>query len=45
MRGLDALDEPPRTAILLGDIECDRPLDALAEPLLARARKALEAGQ
>lgn len=35
-RGLDALAEPPTTAVLLGDIECDRPLDALAEPLLSR---------
>jgi len=35
-RGLDSLQRPPKTAVLLGDIECDRPLDALAEPLLAR---------
>lgn len=35
-RGLDALAVPPAAAILLGDIECDQPLDALAAPLLSR---------
>ena len=31
-----SLDPPPRAAILLGDIQCDRPLDDLAAPLLDR---------
>ncbi len=35
-RGLSRLDTPPRDAVLLGDIQCDRPLDILAEPFLAR---------
>lgn len=35
-RGLAALDVQPRAAILLGDIECDRPLDVVAAPLLDR---------
>lgn len=35
-RGLAALDPLPRAAVLLGDIQCDRPLDELAEPLLSR---------
>jgi predicted phosphodiesterase len=35
-RGLDTLRDPPRSVVLLGDIECDRPLDALAAPLLDR---------
>jgi len=35
-RGLTALDEPPRAAVLLGDVQAERPLDALAEPLLRR---------
>jgi predicted phosphodiesterase len=34
--GLAALPAPPRAAILLGDIQCDRPLDHLAAPLLSR---------
>lgn len=35
-RGLAALPQPPHAAILLGDIQCERPLDALAAPLLDR---------
>jgi predicted phosphodiesterase len=35
-RGLAELDPLPQAAILLGDIECDRPLDELAAPLLDR---------
>jgi predicted phosphodiesterase len=35
-RGLASLDALPHAAILLGDIQCDRPLDDLAEPLLDR---------
>ena len=35
-RGLASLDPLPRAAILLGDIQCDRPLDDLAAPLLDR---------
>jgi predicted phosphodiesterase len=35
-RGLDALADPPGAAVLLGDIECDQPLDELAAPLLDR---------
>jgi predicted phosphodiesterase len=34
--GLAALPAPPAAAILLGDIQCDRPLDELAAPLLRR---------
>jgi predicted phosphodiesterase len=34
--GLAARSTPPRAAILLGDIQCDRPLDELAAPLLER---------
>lgn len=34
-RGLDGCD-PPSAAVLLGDIECTRPLDVVAAPLLAR---------
>ena len=34
--GLAALSRPPRAAILLGDIQCDAPLDGLAAPLLDR---------
>jgi len=34
--GLAALPTPPKVAILLGDIQCDRPLDELAAPLLGR---------
>jgi predicted phosphodiesterase len=35
-RGLAALERHPRAAILLGDIQCDQPLDRLAAPLLDR---------
>ena len=35
-RGLASLDPLPGAAILLGDIQCDRPLDELAAPLLDR---------
>ena len=35
-QGLAALDEQPRAAILLGDIQCELPLDVLAAPLLDR---------
>jgi predicted phosphodiesterase len=35
-RGLAALNPLPCAAILLGDIQCDRPLDRLAAPLLDR---------
>ena len=34
--GLAALSELPRVAVLLGDIQCDRPLDQVAAPLLDR---------
>ena len=34
--GLAALPAPPKAAILLGDIQCDEPLDSLAAPLLDR---------
>jgi predicted phosphodiesterase len=34
--GLAAQSAMPRAAVLLGDIQCDRPLDELAAPLLAR---------
>ncbi|MEO8715689.1 MAG: hypothetical protein ABI369_11805, partial [Acetobacteraceae bacterium] len=34
--GLAALDRLPEHAILLGDVQCDRPLDVLAAPLLGR---------
>jgi predicted phosphodiesterase len=34
--GLAKLSAPPRAAVLLGDIECTRPLDELAAPLLRR---------
>jgi predicted phosphodiesterase len=34
--GLAALAQPPRAAVLLGDIQCERPLDDLAAPLLQR---------
>lgn len=33
-QGLAALPEPPAAAVLLGDMECDAPLDVLAAPLL-----------
>ncbi len=32
--GLSSLPAPPRAAVLLGDIECARPLDVVAAPLL-----------
>ena len=35
-RGLASLDPLPQAAILLGDLQCDRPLDELAAPLLDR---------
>ena len=35
-RGLAELDPLPKAAILLGDIQCERPLDELAAPLLDR---------
>ena len=35
-RGLASLDPLPQAAILLGDVQCDRPLDQLAAPLLDR---------
>jgi len=34
--GLAALTTPPKVAVLLGDVQCDRPLDELAAPLLDR---------
>lgn len=34
--GLAGLEAVPEHAVLLGDIQCDRPLDALAAPLLER---------
>ena len=34
--GLAAQTTPPKVAVLLGDIQCDRPLDELAAPLLDR---------
>lgn len=34
LRGLDKEPRTPRAAVLLGDMECDRPLDELAAPLL-----------
>ena len=35
-QGLASLEKTPRAAILLGDIQCDQPLDVLAAPLLDR---------
>ena len=35
-RGLESLHALPRAAVLLGDLQCDRPLDELAAPLLDR---------
>jgi predicted phosphodiesterase len=35
-RGLAALEQPPRAAVLLGDMQCHQPLDLLAAPLLDR---------
>jgi predicted phosphodiesterase len=34
--GLAAMAQPPAAAVLLGDMECDAPLDVLAAPLLRR---------
>lgn len=34
--GLSTLPTPPKAAVLLGDIECEKPLDAVAAPLLDR---------
>ncbi len=34
--GLAALATQPKAAVLLGDVQCDRPLDELAAPLLRR---------
>ena len=35
-RGLAALPVPPAAAVLLGDMQCDQPLQHVAAPLLAR---------
>jgi predicted phosphodiesterase len=35
-RGLSRLTTLPRAAVILGDVQCDRPLDELAAPLLSR---------
>ena len=35
-RGLASLDALPAAAVLLGDMQCDRPLDEVAAPLLDR---------
>lgn len=35
-RGLSRLAELPKAAVILGDVQCDRPLDELAAPLLSR---------
>jgi predicted phosphodiesterase len=35
-RGLARLDTAPKAAVILGDVQCDEPLDVLAEPLLRR---------
>ncbi|HQT78811.1 MAG TPA: metallophosphoesterase, partial [Rhodopila sp.] len=37
-RGLAQLAEPPDAAIILGDVQCEQPLDMLAAPLLRAAR-------
>ncbi|WP_149536943.1 metallophosphoesterase family protein [Siccirubricoccus phaeus] len=34
-RGLARLDRPPEDVVLLGDMECHQPLDALVAPILA----------
>lgn len=36
LRGLSALPNRPGAAVLLGDIQCEKPLDELAAPLLER---------
>jgi predicted phosphodiesterase len=35
-RGLSRLTEIPKAAVILGDVQCDKPLDDLAAPLLSR---------
>jgi predicted phosphodiesterase len=35
-RGLDRLEQMPRAAVILGDVQCDQPLDVLAAPILER---------
>ena len=35
-RGLARLDTPPKAAVILGDVQCDKPLDELAAPFLSR---------
>jgi predicted phosphodiesterase len=35
-RGLARLDVLPKAAVILGDVQCDKPLDVLAAPLLSR---------
>jgi predicted phosphodiesterase len=35
-RGLAALDRLPSAAVILGDVQCEQPLDVLAAPLLDR---------
>jgi predicted phosphodiesterase len=35
-RGLAGLPVLPRAAVILGDVQCDKPLDVLAAPLLSR---------
>lgn len=35
-RGLAKLATPPTAAVILGDVQCDHPLDQAAEPLLKR---------
>ena len=35
-RGLSKLPDLPKAAVILGDVQCDKPLDVLAAPLLSR---------
>jgi predicted phosphodiesterase len=35
-RGLAGLTELPKAAVILGDVQCEQPLDVVAEPLLRR---------
>ena len=35
-RGLGGLQALPKAAVILGDVQCDKPLDTLAAPLLSR---------
>jgi predicted phosphodiesterase len=35
-RGLSKLENLPTAAVILGDVQCDKPLDELAAPLLSR---------